>query len=349
LNRPFSPRSQGPSNFTRVNGKIRAREVRVIGVDGKQLGVLTLSDAINMARANGVDLVEVSSNATPPVCRLVDFGKYRYELAKREKESKKHQHANRVKEVQLSANIDPHDFGVKLNHAIGFLCNDMKVKITLRFRGRELAHKEIGFQQVEKFIKEVAPWAHPDAPAKLVGRGINLMISPLPRAKRAKNPNESAERPDDGSKSKESKELDDQDQDQDQDQEQEQEQESVSSGPATRKTVSRGTNVEWQLEFKLAYPVRAGDPNWRGAWRAANARIAEGHSPDEFIAGARRYAEFVRETGKAKSEYVQQASRFLGPAKPFLEPWHLPSTKAEIAQDANITASQLWLREGESA
>jgi translation initiation factor IF-3 len=211
LNRPFSPRSQGPSNFTRVNGKIRAREVRVIGVDGKQLGVLTLSDAINMARANGVDLVEVSSNATPPVCRLVDFGKYRYELAKREKESKKHQHANRVKEVQLSANIDPHDFGVKLAHAIGFLCDDMKVKITLRFRGRELAHKEIGFQQVEKFIKEVAPWAHPDAPAKLVGRGINLMISPLPRAKRAKNPHESAERAEENAKLKESEGIDEND------------------------------------------------------------------------------------------------------------------------------------------
>jgi translation initiation factor IF-3 len=192
LNRPYSPRTPpSPASFTRVNGKIRAREVRVISVEGKQLGVLTLAEAINMARANGVDLVEIVPNATPPVCRLVDFGKYRYEMAKKDKESKKHHHANKVKEVQLSANIDPHDFGVKLTHAIDFLCEDMKVKITLRFRGRELAHKEIGFQQIEKFIKEVAPWAHPDAPPKLVGKGINLMISPLPRNKRAKNPNQS--------------------------------------------------------------------------------------------------------------------------------------------------------------
>jgi len=90
----------------------------VIGTDGKQLGILSLADAINMARANGVDLVEIAAAATPPVCRLVDYGKYRYEQSKRDKEAKKHQHANKVKEIQLSPSIDPHDFGVKLNHAI---------------------------------------------------------------------------------------------------------------------------------------------------------------------------------------------------------------------------------------
>ncbi len=191
MNRPFSPRTPAsPASFTRVNGKIRAREVRVIGVDGKQLGVLTLAEAINMARANAVDLVEIVPNATPPVCRLVDFGKYRYEQAKKDKETKKHQHANKVKEVQLSPNIDPHDFGVKMAHVINFLCEDMKVKVTLRFRGREMAHKEIGFQVVDRFIKETGPWAHPDAPPKLVGKGINVMLSPLPRNKRAKNPHE---------------------------------------------------------------------------------------------------------------------------------------------------------------
>jgi translation initiation factor IF-3 len=162
----------------------------VIGVDGKQLGVLSLADAINMARANGVDLVEIAAAATPPVCRLVDFGKFRYEQSKRDKEAKKHQHANKVKEIQLSPSIDPHDFGVKLNHAIDFLCEEMKVKVTLRFRGREMAHKEIGFQQVEKFIKDVTPWGHPDFAPKLVGKGINLMLSPLPRNKRAKHPRE---------------------------------------------------------------------------------------------------------------------------------------------------------------
>jgi translation initiation factor IF-3 len=123
---------------------------------------------------------------------LVDYGKFRYEQAKRDKEAKKHQHANRVKEIQLSPTIDPHDFSVKLSHAIDFLCEEMKVKVTLRFRGREMAHQEFGFQVVQKFLKEVAPYGHPDAPPKLIGRGINVMLSPLPRNKRARNPHQSA-------------------------------------------------------------------------------------------------------------------------------------------------------------
>jgi len=148
---------------------------------------------LNLARTSGVDLVEIASTANPPVCRLVDFGKFRYEQAKKDKESKKHQHANKVKEVQLSPKIDPHDLGVKIQHAVDFLCEDMKVKITLKFRGREMAHTEIGFQVVNKFLNEIAPYGHPDFQAKLIGRGINVMISPLPRNKRAKNPNETAE------------------------------------------------------------------------------------------------------------------------------------------------------------
>src|SRR5207245_10749194 len=136
----------------------------------------------------GVDLVEIAPGAAPPVCRLVDYGKFRYEQAKKEKESRKHQHANKVKEIQLSPSIDRHDFGVKLEHAIEFLCEEMKVKVTLRFRGREMAHKEFGFQQVGKFIKEIAAYGHPDAEPKLIGKGISVMLSPLPRNKRGKNP-----------------------------------------------------------------------------------------------------------------------------------------------------------------
>jgi translation initiation factor IF-3 len=162
--------------------------VRVIDADQKNLGVISLGEAITLARAKGVDLVEIAPNAAPPVCRLVDFGKYRYELAKQEKEARKHQHANKVKEIQLSPNIDPHDFGVKLQHAINFLCEDMKVKVTLRFRGREMAHKEFGFQQVAKLVKSLTSYGHPDADPKLIGKGINVMLSPLPRAKRGKNP-----------------------------------------------------------------------------------------------------------------------------------------------------------------
>ena len=189
MSRPFPSRSPSFSgSFTRVNGKIRAREVRVIGIDGKQLGVISLNDAINLARTSGVDLVEIAPNATPPVCRVVDFGKYRYEQAKKDKESKKHQHASTVKEIQLSPRIDAHDLGVKVGHAIDFLCEDMKVKVALRFRGREMAHTEFGFQVVKKFLEEVAPYGHPDFQPKMIGRGINVMVSPLPRNKRAKNP-----------------------------------------------------------------------------------------------------------------------------------------------------------------
>jgi translation initiation factor IF-3 len=189
LSRPFPSRSFSSSGpFVRVNGKIRAREVRIIGVDGNQLGVMPLGEALTMARTHGVDLVEIAPNATPPVCRLVDYGKYRYEQAKRDKESKKHQHANRVKEVQLSPKIDPHDLGVKIGHAVEFLCEDMKVKVTLKFRGREMAHTEVGFQVVKKFLAEIAGYGHPDFEPKLIGRGINVMITPLPRNKRARNP-----------------------------------------------------------------------------------------------------------------------------------------------------------------
>jgi translation initiation factor IF-3 len=190
LSRPFPPRNFPPRDFIRVNNKIRAREVRVIGDNQQQLGVMSLNEALAMARQRGVDLVEIAAAANPPVCRLVDYGKFRYEQSKKDKESKKHQHANRVKEIQLSANIDPHDFGVKLTHAIDFLCEDMKVKITLRFRGREMAHQEFGFGQVQRFIKDLTPFGHPDSAPKLIGKGINVMISPLPRNKRAANPNQ---------------------------------------------------------------------------------------------------------------------------------------------------------------
>jgi len=189
LNRPFT-RHAPPQPQYRVNGRIRAREVRVIGVDGQQAGIFDLATAIKMAIQHGVDLVEIAPNAVPPVCRLVDFGKFKYETAKKERESKKHQHANLVKEIQLTPRIDPHDQKIKLEHAIGFLCEDMKVKLNLRFKGREMAHTEIGFQVVNRFLTAVGPWGHPDNPPKLTGRTINVMVSPQPKNKRAKNPKE---------------------------------------------------------------------------------------------------------------------------------------------------------------
>ena len=189
MSRPFPSRTPSSSaSYVRVNGKIRAREVRVIGPDNRQLGIMTLADALTLARQHSVDLVEIAPNATPPVCRVVDYGKYRYEQAKKDKEARKHQHANKVKEIQLSPKIDPHDLGVKLSHAVDFMCEDMKVKITLRFRGREMAHKEFGFQVVQKFIEALAPYGHADADPKLIGKGINVMLTAWPKNKRAKNP-----------------------------------------------------------------------------------------------------------------------------------------------------------------
>ena len=179
-----------PASQNRINDQIRAPKVRLVDDDGSQIGIKATAEALEYAYGKGLDLVEIAAQSDPPVAKVMDYGKYRYEQAKKDKEARKHQHANKVKEIQLSPQIDPHDFGVKLSHAIEFLCEDMKVKVTLRFRGREMAHKEFGFQQVEKFTKEVAPYGHPDFEAKLVGKGITVMFSPLPRNKRANNPHQ---------------------------------------------------------------------------------------------------------------------------------------------------------------
>jgi len=171
----------------RRNGKIRAREVRVIDDQKQQLGVMSLSAALELSRARGLDLIEIAPNATPPVCRIVDYGKFLYEEAKRTKDAR--HSANRMKELQISPTIDPHDLAVKREHAIRFLCDDMKVRLKLRFRGRQKAHKEIGFEVMNQFVQEVAAYGQADAPPKMVGdRDLNVLISPLPRNKRAKNP-----------------------------------------------------------------------------------------------------------------------------------------------------------------
>lgn len=187
MRRPrFRPRRYEPQ--IRVNNRIRARDVRVIGSDMSQLGVMPISQALQSARDADLDLVEISPKAIPPVCRIVDFGKFKYEQAKQNKDTKKSSHVNKVKEIQLRPATDPHDFKTKADHAIDFLCEEMKVKVNLRFRGRENAHREIGFETIGKFVKALAEFGSPDFQPKLIGRGITLMISPLPKDKRAKNP-----------------------------------------------------------------------------------------------------------------------------------------------------------------
>jgi translation initiation factor IF-3 len=183
FSRPFQSREP----LHRRNGKIRAREVRVIDDLKQQLGVMPLPAALELARAKGLDLIEIAATATPPVCRIVDYGKFIYEEAKRSKDSR--QSGGKVKELQISATIDPHDLGVKRNHAIGFLCDDMNVRVKMRFRGRQKAHKEIGVEVMNRFVKELALYGHADSPPKMLGdRDLNVFISPLPRNKRAKNP-----------------------------------------------------------------------------------------------------------------------------------------------------------------
>ena len=192
MSRPFQPRSFHPREpLHRRNGKIRAREVRVIDDSKQQLGVMSLNDALRLAQAKDLDLVEVVPHATPPVCRIVNYGKLLYEESKRESHARPT--AGQMKEIQISPVIEVHDLATKRNHAIQFLCDDMKVRVKLRFRGRQKAHKEIGFQVVNQFIQDVAAYGRADAPPKMLGdRDLNAVISPLPRNKRAKNPSESS-------------------------------------------------------------------------------------------------------------------------------------------------------------
>jgi len=194
LSRPFPSRSfRSREPLHRRNGKIRAREVRVLDEEKQQLGVMSLNDALRLAQAKNLDLVEIAPNATPPVCRIVNYGKFLYEESKRNKDAHGQKSASRMKELQLSPAIDAHDLAVKRDHAIQFLCDDLKVRIKLRFKGRQKAHKEFGFQVVNQFVKEVAAYGQADSPPKMLGdRDLNVVITPLHRDRRAKNPRQEA-------------------------------------------------------------------------------------------------------------------------------------------------------------
>jgi len=142
------------------------------------LGVVTVSEAISMAVRAGLDLVEVSPNAEPPVCRIMDFGKFKYEQARKEREARKHQHAAEMKEVKFHANVADHDFETKVNHIQGFLAKGMKVKCSLYFRGRENAHRELGFDVINRVMKSCEETAQPDMPPKLIGSSIVMVLGP---------------------------------------------------------------------------------------------------------------------------------------------------------------------------
>ena len=154
----------------------------ILASNNEQLGILRLDDAIRRARGMGLDLVEIAPNAQPPVCRIVDFGKFRYDLSKQEKDKK--QTTTKVKEVKFRVNIDEHDYLTKVRHAEDFLDKGNKVKVHLQFRGREMAHQELGMQVVQRVRVDLAGMAHVDMEPKLVGRAIGMTLSPLPAGKR---------------------------------------------------------------------------------------------------------------------------------------------------------------------
>ncbi len=161
-----------------INESIRAKEVRVIDTDGSQLGVLPLRDALSAAAAKELDLVNIAPNAVPPVCKIMDFGKYRFEQAKREKEARKNQKIVEVKEVRLGLSIDTHDFETKGKNAIKFLKSGDKVKVSIRFRGREFGHPEIGLEIMSRFAEFCSEYASVEKPAKMEGRNMLMFLAP---------------------------------------------------------------------------------------------------------------------------------------------------------------------------
>ncbi len=161
-----------------VNEQIRAREVRLIGVEGEQLGIMNTEEAIKIAIQKNLDLVNVSPNSKPPVCRIMDFGKYKYEQSKREKEARKNTKIITVKEVKLRPGIDKHDLEVKTKSTIRFLTNNNKVKVTVMFRGREITHKEFGRDLCKKLAAAVSEWGTVEKEPRVEGRNMIMIIAP---------------------------------------------------------------------------------------------------------------------------------------------------------------------------
>ena len=159
-----------------INERIRDKEVRLIGQDGEQLGIMSARDAMKLAKEAELDLVKIAPTAKPPVCKIIDYGKYRYELARKEKEAKKKQKTIEIKEIRLSPNIDVNDLNTKISSARKFLTKGNKVKISLRFRGREMAHMQASRYILEDFAKSLEDVAVIDKPIKQEGRSLTLFL-----------------------------------------------------------------------------------------------------------------------------------------------------------------------------
>ena len=175
-------RFQQNRNYIRKNDKIRAREVRVIGSDGEMLGVMPPEEALKIAKSEGLDLVEVAASARPPVCRVLEFGKYKYELSKNKRNKEKS--VKRIKEAKFRPRIEEHDYMTKVRRSEKFLHQGNKLKITLMFRGREMEHIELGMDLVKQAIKDLSGVGKADDQPKLNGRFIIVSLSPLPKNQR---------------------------------------------------------------------------------------------------------------------------------------------------------------------
>ncbi len=152
----------------------------MVDTDGSQLGIMATRDALNMAIERDMDLVKIAPQATPPVCKIMDYGKFRFEQSKREKEARKSQHIMDVKEIRLSLGIDTHDFETKAGHAIRFLKSLDKVKVSIRFRGREMGHPQIGYEIMRRFAETCAEFSNVEKPAKMEGRNMLMFLAPKP-------------------------------------------------------------------------------------------------------------------------------------------------------------------------
>lgn len=166
------------ASFTRINNKIRAPEVRCLLPDGSQAGVMSLREALRRAQDYDLDLVEVSPNANPPVCRIMDYGKYKYEEGQRKKLAKKNQVKVVTKEIKFHANVDENDYQIKMRNIRSFIADGNKVKLTLQYRGRENAHRELGEEVMARVCREAAEFANIEQEPKLLGRAINALIGP---------------------------------------------------------------------------------------------------------------------------------------------------------------------------
>lgn len=163
-----------------INEEIRDREVRLVDTDGGQLGIMSAAEAQRLAYDRNLDLVKIAPQATPPVCKIMDFGKYRFEQQKRDKEAKKNQKVVEIKEIRLSLNIGDHDFETKVGHAQNFLKDGNKVKASIRFRGREMAHASMGNEVMDRFAQQLADLSSVEKPAKLEGRSMQMFLTPKP-------------------------------------------------------------------------------------------------------------------------------------------------------------------------